>query len=56
MTPMTDARIQILCVDDHRIVREGLALIIERQPDMAVAARPHPARNRSSCSGGTGPT
>jgi len=35
---MTDARIQILCVDDHRIVREGLELIIERQPDMAVAA------------------
>jgi DNA-binding NarL/FixJ family response regulator len=35
---MTDARIQILCVDDHRIVREGLELIIGRQPDMAVAA------------------
>ena len=35
---MADARIQILCVDDHRIVREGLELIIARQPDMAVAA------------------
>ena len=28
--------IKILCVDDHRIVREGLALIIGRQPDMEV--------------------
>jgi len=35
---MPDARIRILCVDDHRIVRDGLELIIGRQPDMAVAA------------------
>ena len=28
--------IKVLCVDDHRIVREGLALIIGRQPDMEV--------------------
>ena len=28
--------IRVLCVDDHRIVREGLALIIGRQPDMVV--------------------
>ena len=33
---MTDARIRVLCVDDHRIVREGIALIINRQPDMDV--------------------
>ena len=26
----------MLCVDDHRLVREGIALIIERQPDMEV--------------------
>ena len=31
-------RIRILCVDDHRIVREGIALIISRQPDMRVVA------------------
>jgi len=28
--------IRVLCVDDHRIVREGIALIIERQPDIKV--------------------
>ena len=28
--------IKVLCVDDHRIVREGLGLIINRQPDMEV--------------------
>jgi DNA-binding NarL/FixJ family response regulator len=28
--------IKVLCVDDHRIVREGLALIIDRQADMEV--------------------
>lgn len=28
--------IRVFCVDDHRIVREGLELIIGRQPDMAV--------------------
>lgn len=29
-------RIRVLCVDDHRIVREGIALIIASAPDMAV--------------------
>jgi two-component system NarL family response regulator len=28
--------IRVLCVDDHRLVREGIALIIDREPDMAV--------------------
>src|SRR5437762_5985851 len=32
------ARISVMCVDDHRLVREGLALIINRQPDMRVVA------------------
>ncbi len=26
----------MLCVDDHRIVREGIGLIIDREPDMKV--------------------
>jgi two-component system, NarL family, response regulator len=30
------SRIRVLCADDHRIVREGLALIINQHPDLAV--------------------
>jgi DNA-binding NarL/FixJ family response regulator len=33
---MAKSSIRVLCVDDHRIVREGISLIIERQPDMEV--------------------
>jgi DNA-binding NarL/FixJ family response regulator len=33
---MTAAAIRVLCVDDHRIVREGIALIVSREPDMEV--------------------
>ena len=33
------APIRVLCVDDHRIVRDGIALIIDREPDMKVVAR-----------------
>src|SRR5688500_13406425 len=36
VTPATTPRIRVLCVDDHRIVREGLTLIIGREPDMEV--------------------
>jgi DNA-binding NarL/FixJ family response regulator len=32
------AKIRVLCVDDHRIVREGIAALIGQQPDMEVAA------------------
>jgi two-component system NarL family response regulator len=32
----TTARITVLCVDDHRIVREGLRMIINSEPDMTV--------------------
>jgi DNA-binding NarL/FixJ family response regulator len=28
--------IRVACVDDHRIVREGLAVIINQQPDMTI--------------------
>ena len=31
-------RIRILCTDDHRIVREGIKLIISQEPDMEVVA------------------
>jgi DNA-binding NarL/FixJ family response regulator len=30
--------IRVLCVEDHQIVRDGIALILARQPDMRVVA------------------
>jgi DNA-binding NarL/FixJ family response regulator len=30
------AMIKVLCVDDHRIVRDGLTMILEHQPDITV--------------------
>ena len=30
-------KIRVLCADDHRIVREGIGLIISQQPDMEVS-------------------
>jgi two-component system NarL family response regulator len=35
---MSDQKIRIMCVEDHRIVREGIALIINQEPDMEVVA------------------
>src|ERR1043165_3449700 len=32
------ARIRVMCVDDHRVMLDGLALLIGRQPDMEVVA------------------
>ena len=34
--PRTHGRIRVMCVEDHRIVREGLALIINQETDMTV--------------------
>src|SRR5215475_13767736 len=36
---MEAPRIRVLCVDDHRIVREGIALILSREPDIDVVGR-----------------
>ena len=36
---MTAPRIRLLCVDDHRVVREGLSAMLGRQPDMDVVAQ-----------------
>jgi two-component system NarL family response regulator len=33
-----EKKISVLCVDDHRLVREGIAVFIDRQPDMRVVA------------------
>ncbi len=35
---MSTTRIRVLCVDDHWIVREGIAALINQEPDMEVAA------------------
>jgi DNA-binding NarL/FixJ family response regulator len=35
---MADARIRVLCVDDHRLIRKGIARIIETESDIAVVA------------------
>ena len=35
---MSSAPVRLLCVDDHRIVREGIALILSREPDITVVA------------------
>ena len=36
---LTDrARISVLCVDDHRLVRQGIAALINQQRDMEVVA------------------
>ena len=36
--PMTTPQIRVLCIDDHPLVREGIAALITRQPDMQVIA------------------
>jgi two-component system NarL family response regulator len=35
---MNETPIRIMCVDDHRIVRDGITAIINRHPDMSVVA------------------
>ena len=35
---MGNPLIRVLCVDDHAVVREGITLIIDMQPDMEVVA------------------
>lgn len=35
---MPASSISVLCVDDHALVREGIALIVDSQPDMHVVA------------------
>ena len=37
-SPAAPPAIRVLCVDDHRIVREGIQLILHQTPDIRVAA------------------
>jgi DNA-binding NarL/FixJ family response regulator len=36
--PQAEHRIRVLCVDDHRVMLDGLSMLIERQSDMEVVA------------------
>jgi DNA-binding NarL/FixJ family response regulator len=36
--PQVDRAIRVLCVDDHRVMLDGLSLLLGRQPDMEVIA------------------
>lgn len=37
--PRVTPSIRLLCVDDHRVMLDGLSLLISRQPDMEVVAK-----------------
>ena len=36
---MTAPAIRVLCVDDHRLMREGIVRVVGLQPDMVVVAQ-----------------
>ncbi|HEV2392746.1 MAG TPA: response regulator transcription factor [Verrucomicrobiae bacterium] len=49
--PAKDKRTRILLVDDHAVVRYGIAQLINRQPDMAVCGEEENASNALSAIG-----
>ena len=42
---MPEARIRVLTVDDHPLLREGIAAVLETQPDMVVAGEADTGRS-----------
>lgn len=42
-------QIRVLCVDDHLLVREGIALVIDREPDMRVVGSVGSAEDALAC-------
>ena len=46
---MSQERIKLVIVDDHRIMREGLRLLIDRQPDMQVVGEAGDAAGALQC-------
>ena len=54
---MTSSRpITVLCIDDHALVREGMAALINRQQDMTIVGEGATGREGVSCSRRNGPT
>ena len=47
--------IRLLLIDNHPMVREGLALILNNQPDMRVVAQGATVSRQSTYTGNTGP-
>jgi len=45
---MSGRSIRVLCVDDHRLVRDGIALMVDREPDMEVVGCAASAREAVS--------
>lgn len=42
-------QIRVLCVDDHLLVREGIALVIDREPDLHVVGSVGSAEDALAC-------
>lgn len=49
-------RIRVLCVDDHAILRDGIAFAIQEQHNMEIVAEAANGVEACQRSGNTGPT